>query len=173
MRNRIEEKISKFIKETEVSNIVAPELNVDSERTSWLRRQGKNAEGLPEGRGMQASGVFEAESQKTTCPSCSGTGKHDDDVNCVVCRGSGKVTRKSWEKHYGNPATAKKEGKLREQEPKSKSLIGKNVSIEMYSNAKFSGMKGKVIKQLSNGKYLVKLQNGQTVTRNADEIDVL
>jgi len=62
MKNKIEEKMSKFINETEVSNLVVPELNIDAERKSWLKKQGfDDAEGLPEGRmtGMQASGVFE------------------------------------------------------------------------------------------------------------------
>lgn len=41
MKNKIEEKIGKFIKETEVSNLVAPELNVDRDRDEWLRKMGK------------------------------------------------------------------------------------------------------------------------------------
>jgi hypothetical protein len=47
MRNHIEEKISKFIQETEVSNLVVPELNIDSERDAWLRKGG-----LKEGGGV-------------------------------------------------------------------------------------------------------------------------
>ena len=220
MKNKIEEKIAKFIKETEVSNIVAPELNVDSERKSWLKKQGKNAAGLSESdkgltyedgykngradkllghiskialnsphhyyamgyhdavhnlqkksiplsiqkegkntkstwtcrcgnsidantshpriksgvwksgskerifcrkcrknephtlnlkeaREMQASGVFETD-ESVSCPSCGGNGKKEG-KDCSICKGQGKLTRDAWEKHYGNPATVKKE----------------------------------------------------------------
>lgn len=161
MKNRIEEKLRKLINEVEVSNVVAPELNVDRDRKKWLRKQGKDAEGLPEGksskcqlchrplnanpygpdkpddehythlgngpycekcyekmqatddrlanegREMQVSGVFEAD-EKVTCPNCSGSGKRDGKT-CPKCKGVGKLTRLSWEKQYGNPATMKEE----------------------------------------------------------------
>ena len=321
MKNRIEEKIGKFIKETEVGNLVVPELNVDSERKSWLEKGGiKGVEGLPEGvkhgneqqklidivkkavnsgklnpklgfefvysisnaktsrdlkftrdsinqslgmkeglsesndsqyqvkktktkvsrpakddldnddvtttyysvslngkvvgelkyrddggylfgtlngkkfeikgqgsdvenrffkfiqsdrakgfrvkegRGMQAAGIFEAD-EKVTCPRCSGS-KTDEGKPCPVCRGTGKLSRLAWEKSYGNPATMHKEAKG------EKSIIGKSVSIEMYVGGKLKGHKGKVIRQLSNGQYVVKLEFGQTVNREREELEL-
>jgi hypothetical protein len=60
MKNKLEEKLARLIQEVEVSNLVVPELNIDSERKTWLKKQGKvTGGGLPEGRENQASGVFE------------------------------------------------------------------------------------------------------------------
>jgi len=67
MKNKIEEKISKFIKETEISNLVAPELNVDRDRATWLKKQGKKGvEGLSETSGsvIQVAGVSEQQTMK-------------------------------------------------------------------------------------------------------------
>jgi len=230
VKNKIEEKISKFIKETEVSNLVAPELNIDSERDAWLRKMGKK-----EGRGMQAAGYMEGANDTVNCPNCQGTGKRDN-KKCWICQGSGKLTHLAWEKHYGNPATMKEgtlptielrgrkweiDGKKQElrvvgkpwvvwkfddlddasfskvqkltketynpvEDPNNymkkkkygfspediteNSLVGKEVGFETYNGTKFVGERGKIIKQLFNGKYIIKMKNGKTVEREPEEI---
>ena len=85
MRNRIEEKIAKFIQETEVGMVVAPELNVDSDRKKWLQSQGfDDVEGLPEsaGRGVDRTGKL--------CNTCKKghykeTSIHDDMDGVLHC----------------------------------------------------------------------------------------
>lgn len=77
--------IQNVIKETEVSMLVAPELNVDRDRATWLKKQGKDAEGLSE--------VEKSKSPNWVCPKCG----HKDPVNT----GHPLYKNGTWKPGYG------------------------------------------------------------------------